>query len=169
MDPRDPTNYALRSDLHPEHADLYAGQVECRDCGCWSYEGEDIRHSKHCDVAPGMSVTPRQPGEGLPEIPDAPRIIVSGATYQHRDALRFAGGTWKRMRKVWEVSHEAALKLRTLPGLRFEAAGASEATNRAIVQGVNGGQGALVASDDEIVELVGAGRISVSAAMNQDF
>ena len=143
-----PAHYVPRSKLHPERADLYAGQVECRDCGRWAHEGEAIRHAKHCDVAPGMTVAPRQPGEALPEIPDTPRIIVSGATYQHRDAIRHSGGVWKRVRKVWEVSREAALALRLLPGLRFEAAGESEAVNRAIVRAVNDGQGALVASDD---------------------
>lgn len=168
-DARDPAHYVPRSELHPERADLYAGQIECRDCGRWAYEGDAIRHDKHCDVAPGESVTPRRPGEALPEIPDAPRIIVSGSTYQHRDAIRHSGGVWKRVRKVWEVSREAALALRLLPGLRFEAAGESEAVNRAIVRAVNDGQGALAASDDEIVELVDAGRVSVSAAMNQDF
>ena len=158
MDPRDPSHYSFTSD-----------RVTCNDCGRWAYAGDSLRHSSLCDVAPKESVLPRQPGESLPEIPNAPRIIVSGSTYQHRDAIRFAGGVWKRVRRVWEVSHEAALTLRTLPGLRFEAAGASDAANREIVRAVNNGHGALVASDDEIVELVGCGRISISAAMNQDF
>lgn len=158
-DPRDPAHYHFTD-----------SRVTCGDCGRWAYTGDGVRHSSLCDVAPKETVTPRQPCESLPEIPAADRIIVSGSTYQHRDAIRHSGGAvWKRERKVWEVSREAALSLRVLPGLRFESAGNSEAINREIVRAVNDGHGSLVASDDEIVKLVDAGRISVSAAMNQDF
>ena len=53
--PADPCNYEPRT---RDDGTPFDGQTACRDCGCWAWDGDGIRHSSLCDIAPRATVTP---------------------------------------------------------------------------------------------------------------
>ncbi len=53
--PADPCNYEPRT---REDGTPFEGQTACRDCGCWAWDGDGIRHNSWCDIAPRATVIP---------------------------------------------------------------------------------------------------------------
>lgn len=53
--PADPCNYEPRT---RQDGTPFEDQTACRDCGCWAWDGDGIRHSSRCDIAPRETIVP---------------------------------------------------------------------------------------------------------------
>ena len=163
-DARDPVNYET----------IQCGsriRLKCRDCGRYGdFDGATVAHSRNCDLvgARNQSIGPRAAGEDDPiaSLPTEGSIVLSGNSYPHRGALREAGGVWDGASKTWTVpAAVAADLLRRFVDLRVAAL---EPLDRMAQAAKDGTAYAAGVTDKDLDNMVRAGVISMSDAMNQD-
>lgn len=162
-DARDPANYTVSG----------TGAIKCLDCGRTGHDkaSTELTHARNCGLsgAAGKIVGPRAAGEVDPvaSLPIEGTVEIAGDTFNCKDSIRAAGGRWNATAKTWTVpAAAAATLLRRFPGLRVAGLASINSAARAVTEGRAYAAGL---DDADLQNLVSAGIVSMSAAMNQDF